>query len=267
MRLESIQKANEMIYDQTDKMKMLKSQKLYADVIATRFEQIDRKQQEREKQLLIEQQFHENILRQIEKGELDEKMKAEKVKAQIEVIKTTRKEQLEETRKKKEELERLSREEGLRLRKEARERYEEDLRNQELRSRMIAESNIKTLKANEELKEVKLQLQKEEAAKLAAREAEAALIEKRKNDLKYVEKRRFEKSQEMRQTLIDRAVEGLSQSLNKEQTIMNKQMLEIKEKEDKKQSDKDEKKRKEWEDIVNSRTAQTLRKEEERRSC
>ena len=47
MRIESIQKANEMIYDQTDKMKMLKSQKLYADVIAIRYEQIDRKQVER----------------------------------------------------------------------------------------------------------------------------------------------------------------------------------------------------------------------------
>lgn len=39
-RLEAIRKANDLLYDQTDKMKMLKSQRLYADVIHDRVGQV-----------------------------------------------------------------------------------------------------------------------------------------------------------------------------------------------------------------------------------
>ena len=191
-----------MIYDQTDKMKMLKSQKLYADVIATRYEQIDRKQVEREKQQIAEQSFHENILRQIEKGEIDEKIKLEKVKARVDEVKITRKVQLEENRKRKEELERLSREEGIRLRQEAKERYEQDLRNQDLKHQKIIENNLATLKANQLLKMEKLEIERLEDEKIAARDAEVAVIDKRKTDLKALEKARFDKSQEMRQVRV-----------------------------------------------------------------
>ena len=203
MRIESIQKANELIYDQTDKMKMLKSQKLYADVIATRYEQIDRRQIEREKQQIAEQSFHENILRQIEKGEIDEKIKLEKVKARVDEVKITRKVQLEENRKRKEELERLSREEGQRLRQEAKERYEQDLRSQELKHQKIIENNFATLKANQLLKTQKAEIEELENLKIAARDSEVAVIEKRKTDLKALEKARFEKSQEMRQVRVE----------------------------------------------------------------
>ena len=299
MRIESIQKANEMIYDQTDKMKMLKSQKLYADVIATRYEQIDRKQVEREKQQIAEQSFHENILRQIEKGEIDEKIKLEKVKARVDEVKITRKVQLEENRKRKEELERLSREEGIRLRQEAKERYEQDLRNQDLKHQKIIENNLATLKANQLLKMEKLEIERLEDEKIAARDAEVAVIDKRKTDLKALEKARFDKSQEMRQvrvgdtysivisqqcmyiiwhsypltiyniaitqTIIDRAVLSLANAGSKEAGIMNKQALEIKEKGDKEIADKEDKKRRDWEVTKESRTAQILRKEEEKR--
>eukprot|EP01036_Dinobryon_divergens_P031252 gene31252-40620_t len=265
MRIESIQKANELIYDQTDKMKMLKSQKLYADVIATRYEQIDRKQIEREKQQIVEQSFHENILRQIEKGEADEKVKLEKVKARVDEVKITRKVQLEENRKRKEELERLSREEGQRLRQEAKDRYEQDLRSQELKHQKIIENNFATLKANQLLKTQKAEIEELENLKIAARDSEVAVIEKRKNDLKALEKARFEKSQEMRQTIIDRAILSLTNAGSKEATIMNKQALEIKEKADKEIADKEEKKRREWEETKVSRTAQIKRKEEEKR--
>jgi hypothetical protein len=44
MRLESIRRANELLYDQTDKMKMLKGQVLYADVLHTRQQQIVEKE-------------------------------------------------------------------------------------------------------------------------------------------------------------------------------------------------------------------------------
>ena len=42
-RLESIRRANELLYEQTDKMKMLRGQMLYSDVIVTREQQIEEK--------------------------------------------------------------------------------------------------------------------------------------------------------------------------------------------------------------------------------
>lgn len=39
-RLESIKRANQLLYEQTDKMKMLRSEQLYADVLQGRTEQI-----------------------------------------------------------------------------------------------------------------------------------------------------------------------------------------------------------------------------------
>jgi len=177
-----------MIYSQTDKMKMLKSQKLYADVISTRFEQIDKKGAVKEQEFAIEQKFHEDLLIQLEKADRVEEEKILKIKKQIDEIKVTRKQQLDETKRKKEETEKISREEGQRLRQEAKERYEEDLRQQEARQQMVIANNLKTLRANGDLKTVKERLRKEEEDKLAAREAEAAVIEKRKNDLKSVEK-------------------------------------------------------------------------------
>lgn len=67
------------------------------------------------------------------------------------------------------------------------------------------------------------------------------------------------------QTIIDRAVLSLANAGSKEAGIMNKQALEIKEKGDKEIADKEDKKRRDWEVTKESRTAQILRKEEEKR--
>ena len=119
MRLETISKANELLYDQTDKMKMLKGQRLYAEVIHTRYQQIDRKSKEKEKEYDVERVFHERILEQVTKGEREEQLKEEKRKKQIEEIKITRKQQLEENKKRKEDERNVSFEEGQKIKKEA----------------------------------------------------------------------------------------------------------------------------------------------------
>jgi hypothetical protein len=75
MRLESISRANKLIYEQTDKMKMLKSQQLFADVIYTRQHQIQRKEIAKESEFVTEQGFHEKIIETVKRGDQEEEEK------------------------------------------------------------------------------------------------------------------------------------------------------------------------------------------------
>ncbi len=142
-RLESIRKANELIYEQTDKMKMLKSQRGYSDVVYTRFQQIDNKQAVKEHEKVLEKKFHEDILRQVESGEAIEQAKAEKRRLQIEEVKISRKAQLDEVRRRQEEETRKNREQGLAMKADAQAKLEEDIRNQEQKQKRAAETTVR----------------------------------------------------------------------------------------------------------------------------
>jgi hypothetical protein len=60
-------------------------------------------------------------------------------------------------------------------------------------------------------------------------------------DMKNLQVQMFERAQETRQMLIERAVENLAKQTNQEQTILNKQAADIKEREDKAIADKEAK--------------------------
>lgn len=265
MRLESISRANELLYDQTDKMKMLKGQRLYAEVIHTRHQQIDRKSKEKLKEYDVEKVYHERILEQVAKGENDERLKEEKRKKQIEEIKITRKQQLEENKKRKEDEMNTSYEEGQKMKREAQLRLQEEMEEQKRKHTYSIENNMRMLKANNDLKSVREELKAQEAAAALSREAEVESIEKRKKDMKALQQFHFEKKQETRMKMIERAIENLARQSNQEQTILNKQIADQKEKEDKAIANKEEKLRREWEETVTSRTLQIDKKEKQSR--
>ena len=101
-RLATIRKANDLIYDQTDKMKMLRSQLLYADVIHHRGYMIDAKEKELQKDIEREAAYHQDILRQVRAGDAEDERKAKVLAANIEAIKISRRTQLEDVRAVKE---------------------------------------------------------------------------------------------------------------------------------------------------------------------
>lgn len=260
-RLEAIRKANDLIYEQTDRMKLLKSQKLYADVIHTRFKQIDRKQEVKEGLKVEDAKFHEIILETVKRGEEEEAAKIAKREREIELMKQSRVEQIAEVRKAREEKARLIREDGLRMKAIAQEQLLEDIQKHEEKIRRGKEATIKLVAANEQMKLERREKMEEERLKALEREAEVEVIEHRKRALKQLEKERFDKSQLTRQMLIDAAVHQLSLKQNQEDTIMQKQGQEIKDREDKAIQDKQDKADKDWEVTVQSRTAMIQRKE------
>jgi hypothetical protein len=111
-RLESIRRANELLYAQTDKMKMLKGQMLYADVLHTRQQQIEVKGKAKEATKEIDREFHEITMEKVRLGEIAEQEKMEQIKKTHAHVEESRRQQLEERR-----AERSAEEEENRVRK------------------------------------------------------------------------------------------------------------------------------------------------------
>lgn len=198
-RLESIKRANDLMYDQTDKMKGLRGAKLYAEVVLTRQQQVEEKGERKAAEKEFNRTFHENILEVVRKGNEDDEVKAKFLAAKIDSIKIQRREQVEEVLKKRADEAAEAFAIGEALKKRAQEQLAEEMQRQVDKQKRIAEANLITLKANERAKIVQLELVAKEKDAALAREGEKEEIEGRAKALKALEKRRFEKKQETRQ--------------------------------------------------------------------
>lgn len=265
-RLEAIGKANELLYEQTDKMKMLRSQQLYAEVIHERVHQIGGKQEAKDKIREANQLHHQEILRQIKVGEEAERVKLEEQRRKMEDVKIARAQQRDEVRNIKEEAVRKVKEAGLNMKRESQLRVEEELKEQELKKTLAAESNLRMLRANEELKSIRLQLKDQDRIADEERNAEILKIDARKQSLKDLEKVRFEKKQETRQKIIDAAVKKLAETANTEQLVLAQQMQDLQDKEDRLLAEKKARNEKFREDVSASRISQIERREREQQA-
>jgi hypothetical protein len=97
-RLEAIKRANNLMYEQTDKMKYLKGAKMYAETLHTRKAQVELKLARKEEEKKRDAEYHQVILQKVADGEKAEKEKEQKVLAKVEVIKKQRRQQVEEVR-------------------------------------------------------------------------------------------------------------------------------------------------------------------------
>ena len=252
-RLEAIKRANDLMYAQTDKMKGLRSQKAYADVIHYRGSQVEFKNKQKEDEKVWNSQFHVAILDRVAKGEAEEEAKKAKLAEQRKVIAVARKEQVDEVRSKraaeKAELDAI----GEAMKSQAKKQLQDDYEAQVQKQIRIAEGNAAMVVANEKLKAVREQIKLQEAEAQAAREAEKDIIEGRQKARKALEIRRFEKAQETRQKIIDAAVKQLAAKSNKDEAILLKQVSEGQEKQERLFREKEERLRKAQEDCHLSR--------------
>jgi len=261
-RLELIKRANDLMYDQTDKMKGLKSQKAYADVVYDRAKQVEEKKVAKEAERVWGLQFHEQILKRVADGDAEETKKIEKRHAMVKVLAVARKEQVDDVlaRRAAEAAEAYAI--GQAIKVQAKKQIEDDIIAQEAKQKRIAESNASMVLANERQKVVREEIRQKEVQAALERDAEKEVIEGRKIALKALEKRRFEKAQETRQKIIDAAVRQLAAKSNADAVLMEKQADEIKEKQDKAFADKEAKIKKQREDIDRSRQEMIKSKEE-----
>lgn len=265
-RLDSIERANNLLYEQTDKMKYLRSQELLSDVVYSRQFQLDEKKQREMKAKEEAALHHEVILKQVREGEAKEQAQRERLKKKMEEVTVSRKQQLDEVfARRSAELEE-ERQIGIELKREAELQLERDRVARLERQKQIDQSNIEMAKANEQLKVLRDEYRALELEEIARREAEVDVIENRKKVRKALEIRKFEKAQVTRQQIIDAATKALAAHSNKEQARMEKQASEQRAKEDLAIAQKAKKREDEWNDIVRSRAQQVERKKAARES-
>jgi hypothetical protein len=263
-RIESIERADKLVYEQTDKMKFLRSQQLYSDAIYTRGFQVQEKKERALKEKEADLVHHKDILRQVEAAERIEREKEEVLEKKIKEVAISRQEQLDEVRQAREQARKEQIEIGISLKSDAIARLEEEKIQRIERERRNRESNEAMTKSNAALKEIRDELQAAEEEAMRRREDEVGVIENRKKVRKALEVRKFEKAQVTRQKMIDAATKALASQSNKEQFIMDKQAGEQRAKEDKAILDKETKRTTEWNNIVESRAAQVQRRKDEK---
>lgn len=263
-RIDSIERADKLVYEQTDRMKFLRSQQLYSDAIHTRKVQVEDKKVVAAKQKAEDALHHQEILRQVEAAERLEKEKEEVLEKKIKEVAVSRKKQLDEVRQLREQARQEQIDIGIALKEDAVVRLEEEKQARIDRERRNRESNEAMLKSNADLKKIRDELMAAEEEAMRRREDEVEVIDNRKKVRKALEVRKFEKAQVTRQKMIEAATKALATQSNKEQTIMEKQANERREKEDKHFADKEAKRVREWNAICESRAEQVERRKREK---
>ena len=237
-------------------MKLFRGQQRYCDILIDRFAQIERKKSVKEAEKLGDKVFHEKILETVKTLTEAEEAKKKKVEDNIAVIAKVREEQLSEVRAKREAEHQESIAIGEAMKKQAKEQLEMDLIAQQEKQRKIEESNATMVIANEKLKAVRAEIVLKEKKATDEREGEVEVIENRKKARKVIEIRRFEKQQETKQKMIEAAMKQLAAKSTKYNAIQMKQEQEIRDREDKAIADKEAKRLRQWNQIVDSRTEQ-----------
>lgn len=263
-RIESIERADALMYEQTDKMKFLRSQQHYSDAIYTRGLQVQEKKERALKEKEANALHHQEILRQIEVAERIEREKEEELQRKIKEVALSRQEQLDEVRSAREQARKEQIDIGIALKEDAKARLEEERLARIERERRNRATNEAMIKSNAALKEIRDELQAAEEEAMRRREDEVEVIENRKKVRKALEVRKFEKAQVTRQKMIEEATKALANQSNKAQTIMEKQATEQRAKEDKYFADKELKRITEWNKIKESRAEQVQRRKDEK---
>ena len=254
LRFESLERASEMLFKNTDKMKLLKSQIMYADAIHGRKDQIAWKQKVKEDIKKEDEVYHNIKMEKVRRSEEEDEAKARKKEKVMEAVKLQREEQIAQVRaeRKREADEAMAI--GAAMRRRAEAQVQEDIQASIDKQAMIDKKNADMVIANEKFKAIKASVRKREEEEEARRDAEVAGIEFRKQARKDLAARHAREKQAQRQKIIDDAVTLLAKQNAQHAQIAEKQAAEARDKADKAEAAKEARRQKLWNAIVESRT-------------
>lgn len=255
-RQQRIQRANRMIYERTDRMKVLRSRRMLADILKHRKKQISQKKRFTDMESELDKLWHAESVRQM--AEYDEREEAALAarKAKEQEIAAVQTQQLEEYKDRY--IQQLigEREEGERIAEECVQQMKED-REKEIAIRRREKQNmIDTMAGNEELKKIRAKFAEKEALEDASIAKYARDKEERTRQRRDREKEQFDRAQRKRQQIIDAAVAQLEAFTSHEDARLASQQAEFKAKEEARAADKAEKQRLMREAIDQSRSIQ-----------
>lgn len=262
IRAEQIRRANELMYAQTDQMKVLNSGLLLSDVLSDREAQISMKKtrksraQEREELRILAEE--RKLLASLAQDEADEMERTAKNKR----IAAEQKQQLADYRDAYIARLREEKTQGEEIVRKAELEFIEDQQKKELVRRRARQNALELREANEALKEVKRQQKRKEEEEDAAAAAHATRKEELVAERKRREDAKFQADQATRQRMIDEAVRRLDELRKDEGQRLNKQEQQVRQKEEESLEKKLQQQAQQMEAIRQSRDMQmALRKQ------
>jgi hypothetical protein len=263
-RKATIDRANKLLYDESDRMKSFHSKMMVCDVLAEREAQVALKDELKKLEHVREDRFLE-MEKQNYRKMLEREMKEKETKEELSRLASrAQKEQLAEYKEKKfREIEDQMLE-GELLRRKAVEDLEAERKAERKRRGMAVQALSETQKANEYLKQIKaedaLRQQREEEKIQGYAQRKEKLLELRKQKEDEV----FQQKQASRNSMIEAQARRLAEMANDEDQRIERQVAEKEEADENKRLKKEAARQRWEEDIQKSRVQQIQRKQNER---
>jgi len=259
-RRATIDRANKLLYDESDRMKSFHSKMMMCDVLAEREAQVGLKEELKKLEQIREDRFLE-MEKQNYRKMLEREMKEKETKEELsKIVSVAQKEQLAEYKEKRFQEVEDQMLEGELLRRKALEDLEAERQAEAKRRDMAVKAQKETQKANVYLKQIKaedmLRQQKEEEKiqDYAVRKEKMLMLRKQK------EEEVFQQKQAARNAMIDAQAKRLAELQNNEDARVEGQVKAKEADDEKKRLEKLEMMQRWGEDIQRSRQAQIDRK-------
>jgi len=172
-RMEAIERANSLLYEQTDKMKQLRSKQLESDVLYDRQNQV-KEREFKEKQEVTRTSYYYNLeVKLREEGDRKEAEEMEKREEQNKLIAAQQQEQLQKFKENYIQGLRKEKREGEAIKKKVEADQLKEKEEAQRRRREAKQAAVDTKIANEQLRQIRDQLIKEEEKEEDKRKIEA----------------------------------------------------------------------------------------------
>lgn len=263
-RKATIDRANKLLYDESDRMKSFHSKMMVCDVLAEREAQVSLKDELKKLEHVREDRFLE-MEKQNYRKMLEREMKEKETKEELSRLAArAQKEQLADYKEKKfREIEDQMLE-GELLRRKAIEDLESERKAERKRRGMAVQALAETQKANEYLKQIKaedsLRMQREEEKVQQYAQRKEKLLELRKQKEDEV----FQQKQASRNAMIEAQARRLAEMQSNEDERIERQVAQKEANDEAKRLAKEEAKRRWEDDIQKSRVQQIQRKQAQR---
>jgi hypothetical protein len=231
-RMEAIERANSLLYEQTDKMKALRSQQLYSDVLQDRELQVYEKQVRKSMVKKREDHYYEIQKKLVAEGDRKEMEEEQKRQTQSALIAAQQQEQLQVFKETYIKSLRNDKAEGLAIKKKVESDLLKEKEEAARRRREAKQAALDTKIANEQLKEIRNKMLEQEVEEDQIRKRQAAEKEHMENERKKQEAIRFKAKLDIKQRMIDAATEQLKELSNQTDEREANQAAEVKAAED-----------------------------------
>ncbi|GMH72916.1 hypothetical protein TL16_g06042 [Triparma laevis f. inornata] len=229
-RVDAIKRANQLMYEQTDKMKFLRGQQLYTDVIADREDQVQFLKNKNQAEKEMEKHWHEDMMVRLKESDRREKVETDRRKSKSLAICEIQKRQLQDT--KDQLIMKLNKDyvEGQLMKQMVTADIVEEQRIHAEKQAAQKQQNAAMLAANMNLKDLRKELLKVEEVEAAKRKLQVDDMQRIVKARAALEQKHFDERQAIREKLIADATRDLEARHTKEENILEKHREETEQK-------------------------------------